>query len=121
MTPDLGEAIAEARSRKQLSLQAAAGPAKISTAYLQKLERGAVGSPSPHVLRRVAAALDLDYLQLMRLAGYLSEDEASLGPARPVIHDATGELYTRLGQARLSEDEARAVMAFIQHLVAERK
>ena len=73
MLTKLGELMAQARERKGRSLAAVAEPAKISPAYLQKLERGTVGSPSPRVLRRLAAGLEVPYLETMALAGYLSD------------------------------------------------
>ena len=74
MLVELGKKLKKARESKSLSLEAVAGPAKISGAYLHKLERGGVNSPSPRVLARVAVVLDIPYLRLMELAGYLDEE-----------------------------------------------
>lgn len=68
---ELGRQLREVRKYRRLSLQAVAGPAKISAAYLQKLERGEVKEPSPHVLYRLSEALDVPYSDLMRLAEYV--------------------------------------------------
>lgn len=43
----------------------------LALSHLQRLERGEVAEPSPSVLRRLAAALDVPYVELMRAAGYL--------------------------------------------------
>lgn len=76
MLKELGRTLKSTRSMRALSLAQTAERAGISTAYVQKLERGEVSSPSPHILRDLAAALDVPYSELMRLAGYLdSEDE----------------------------------------------
>ena len=69
MLDELGIELKKARELRGVSLQAIAEPAKISVAYLQKLEGGHVGSPSPRVLRRVGSSVGLPYLRLMDLAG----------------------------------------------------
>ena len=73
MLVKLGTELRTAREQMGVSLQAIADAANISTAYLQKLERGEVGTPSPRILRRLSSSLDLPYLGLMELAGYLDE------------------------------------------------
>lgn len=79
MTNGLGAKLKAVRELKGLSLMAVAGPAEMSATYLQKLERDEVESPSPHRLHRLAEELDLDYSDLMELAGYVVErtDSAS--------------------------------------------
>jgi transcriptional regulator with XRE-family HTH domain len=61
-----------------MTLEAASRAAKISTAYLHKLEAGRVQTPSPHVLRRLAAVLEMPYLDFMALAGYLEGSETAV-------------------------------------------
>jgi transcriptional regulator with XRE-family HTH domain len=101
----LGETLRSVRELKGKSLKAVADPAEISTAYLLKLEKGQVTSPSPHVLHRLAEQLDLDYMDLMRLAGY-------------VVHGRSGQgssgLAHALSSENLTEDEARAVATFLK-------
>lgn len=53
-----------------MSLNGVAKPAGLSATYLQKLERDQVESPSPHRLHSISVVLDLDYGDLLRLAGY---------------------------------------------------
>lgn len=113
MLVDLGKALNRAREGKGLSLEAAAGPANISGAYLHKLERGVVGSPSPRVLARIATVLEVPYLRLMELAGYL--DEERLAEARtkaPLPHP--------LADQDLTPEEWKQVGALIEKLVAQR-
>jgi HTH-type transcriptional regulator, competence development regulator len=101
----LGHTLRSVRELKGKSLKAVAEPAEISPAYLLKLEKGEVTSPSPHVLHRLADQLQLPYLDLMRLAGY-------------VVPDAKGASNSALAHALSSEglthDEARAVAAFLK-------
>ena len=116
MLIELGTELKSARDQLGLSLQAAAEAAKISAAYLQKLERGQVGTPSPHVLRRLGSSLGLPYLRLMELACYLDEAEAEETRSRepsPSPHPLAGK--------KLTQEEWRAVGAFIKVLVAQRR
>jgi transcriptional regulator with XRE-family HTH domain len=115
MLLELGQALARAREKKALSLEAVAGKAKISGAYLHKLERGAVNDPSPRVLARIAVALDVPYLRLMELAGYL--DETQLVKARE--RESSPKQHPLAGQ-QLTPGEWKAVGAFIKKLLAHR-
>ena len=116
MLTELGTELAMARQGKGASLDAVAEAAKISGAYLHKLEHGTVKSPSPRVLARIAVALDVDYLRLMELAGYL--DEGQLAEAH--LHQSSPKPHPLAGQ-KLTPDEWKAVGAFIKELVAKRK
>jgi transcriptional regulator with XRE-family HTH domain len=115
MLKELGQCLVEARKVKAVSLDTVAEQAKISGAYLHKLEHGTVNSPSPRVLARIAVALEVDYLWLMELAGYLDETqlaEAQLRQSSPKPHPLAGQ--------KLTPDEWKAVGAFIKELVAKR-
>ena len=107
----LGRELLSARQASGRSLRDVAGESDISAAYLQKLERGQVDEPSPKILQRLAAVLQLDYRKLMELAGY------DLPPSRVRRHP----LGARFAAADLTEAEQRAVAAFIDHLVAQRE
>lgn len=97
-----------------MSLAAVARPARISAAYLQKLERGHVGSPSPRILARLAGVLEVPYMRLMELAGYL--DEEQLAEARARVAPGTHPLV----EQQLTEEEWKQVGSFIRELVARR-
>lgn len=112
MLEGLGKELRAVRKLRERSLQGVAGPAKISVAYLQKLENGAVNDPSPRVLRRLAGALEMPYDRLMELAGYLDPDHEERRPPSPVPRVLAGE--------ELSEAEWRAVAAFVRYLKAQR-
>lgn len=101
----LGKTLRTARELKDRSLKAVAEPADISTAYLLKLEKGQVESPSPHILHRLADVLEIDYLDLMRKAGYIvgQEDTSRHGS---VAHALSGE--------PLTEDEERALATYLK-------
>lgn len=106
----LGDQLRSVRQIRGLSLKAVAEPAEISTAYLQKLEGGEVRQPSPHVLHRLAAALEIPYAKLMELAGYVVPNKTSAGS----VFDHA------LSSSDLSADERKAVAAFIAHLREQR-
>jgi HTH-type transcriptional regulator, competence development regulator len=116
MLVKLGTELRKARDQMGVSLKVIAATANISTAYLQKLERGEVSTPSPRVLSRLASSVGLPYLGLMELAGYLDEkelEEARLRAPSPRLHPLTGQ--------QLTAEEWRAVGDFIKRLVAGRK
>jgi transcriptional regulator with XRE-family HTH domain len=116
MLVELGNELRKARERTGVSLESVADPAKISAAYLHKLEHGVVNSPSPRVLARLAAVLDISYLRLMELAGYFDEEQLAHARMRePSMHS-----HPLTGQ-QLSPEEWRAVAAFIKTLIAQRK
>jgi transcriptional regulator with XRE-family HTH domain len=116
MLINLGKELKRAREQKGASLQTIADSSNISTAYLQKLERGQVLSPSPHVLRRLSSAVGLSYLFIMELAEYLDEEEAletRLVKKSPRPHP--------LADKQLSTEEWHRVGAFIKTIIAERQ
>ena len=67
-------------------MQATADRAGISTGYQFKLEGGFVRTPSPRVLHRLSAVLEVPYPELMKLAGYPEDD----GPAMPSAPSGDG-------------------------------
>ena len=99
------------RKLRGWSLQEVAEPAKISVAYLQKLEKGKVNNPSPKVLQRLAEVLEISYLRLMQLAAYLPEE---------LLETAASAPQEALKAETLSDTEWRAVFAFIRYLKEQR-
>jgi HTH-type transcriptional regulator, competence development regulator len=106
---DLGVRLRQARELRQesKSLSAVAQAADISTAYLQKLEVGDVKQPSPHVLHALSRVLDIDYAELMRLAGYIVPNETAGRRRR------RNELTHALSSEELSEDEADELAEYL--------
>jgi transcriptional regulator with XRE-family HTH domain len=115
MLIELGEELRKARETQGQSLQTVVEPAKISTAYLQKLERGTVITPSPHVLRRLAIVLKIPYLRLMALAGYLTKEEST-----EAVESESSPRPHPLANQKLSQEEWHAVGAFINVLKNQR-
>jgi transcriptional regulator with XRE-family HTH domain len=111
-TSTLGNQLGQLRDLRGQTLRTVAEAAGISGAYLLKLERDDVQSPSPHVLRRLAAHFHVSYLGLMDLAGYDVTDEERQAPAIGVLADA-------LAAEPLTREEQRAVAAFLTTLRAQ--
>lgn len=99
----LGAVIRQKRDRRREKLTDVARRARISPAYLSKLENDDVRDPSPHILHRLAGALDLPYADLMALAGYVVPDD---GPARERLSAAMF--------ADLSEEEQNELMEYLR-------
>ena len=114
MLKALGEELRGSRKAIRASLDTVAASAGISAPYLLKLERGQVNTPSPRVLARVAAVLEVPYLRLMELAGYLDEEQIA------GIRDRAPQPHPLAGQS-LTEEEWREVGALITQLVARRR
>ena len=112
---ELGEELRAVRKLKRLSRDAVARPAKISAAYLQKLEEGVVKNPSPRVLHRVAEVLQVSYAKLMELAGY-----AVPGAEEGSQFTKSSPLQQALQNEDLTEQELRAVAAFVTYLKEQR-
>ena len=105
---DLGKRLRRARDRKELPLSAVAAAADISTAYLQKLEAGSVKQPSPNILYQLAEALEIDYAELMRLAGYIVPNQPEdVGRRR-------NELTHALSSEELTEQEAEELAKYLE-------
>ena len=91
------------RARQKRSLTEVAATAGISSAYLQKLETGGVRQPSPNVLHQLADALDINYADLMRLAGYVV----------PGDRVPSNELRYALSSEELTDEEARELAEYL--------
>ena len=107
-TMTLGEQLREVRGIRDMSMKAVADAADISTAYLQKLERDEVKTPSPHILYRLAEVLRVPYPQLMALAGYVvptSREESEREPQNLLAH--------ALSSQELTEDEQRELARYL--------
>jgi len=103
---DLGSRLAQARRATGRSQKSVAEEAGISSAYLSKLERGAVKAPSPKVLQSLAGAVRVPYPLLMAAAGYSMPDAPRplrhRGPANGVdrgrIEKAVREILEAIGE-----------------------
>ncbi|TYR82117.1 helix-turn-helix transcriptional regulator [Priestia megaterium] len=94
---DFGSCIKEMREEKGLSGRELARRASISQAYLSQLERGENKKPSPEIIKKIAKGLDVDYNELMTLAGYLYDTERIQLETEKIQRDAE-DINSRLLQ-----------------------
>ena len=104
---ELGARLRGVRELRHKSLSAVARAAGISTAYLQKLEVGDVRQPSPHHLYTLSTVLDIDYAELMRLAGYVVPSTGTPRQRR------RNELTHAFSSEELSEQEAEELADYL--------
>jgi transcriptional regulator with XRE-family HTH domain len=94
----------QAREVRQLSAGDAARSARISPAYLNRLENDAVKKPSPHVLHQLSEALTVPYNDLLRLSGY------------PLPHEPDSTATQTIGAALfadLTDDERDELVEYL--------
>ena len=111
----LGDHLQEVRKLRQSSLRAIAERAEISSAYLQKLERGEVQSPSPHVLLRLSKVLDVSYASLMQLTGYVVPTQQENTENQNAGNDVS-VLAQALSSEDLSADETRKIAEYLSFI-----
>lgn len=104
MAPSLGAVLRQARAVRSLSAVDAARAARISAAYLSKLENDAVKKPSPPVLLQLSEALAVPYADLMRLSGYRLPGES---PGIPIA-TVSAALF-----ADVTDDERDELVAYL--------
>lgn len=102
MQAELGDELKQARAARGLSLDAAGRAAQISQGYLHKLEAGRVNTPSPRVLERLGAVLEIPYERLMELAGYVPPRPQET-TTMPTATAPTNQELVRLLEAVLRE------------------
>lgn len=111
----LGDALQQARGVKGLSLRRAAELSDITPTYLQKLERGLVGEPSPNILYRLSNVFEVDYGDLMALAGYIVPGQSSVDRSTP-----SNVLASALSSSDLSEEEIEEMAQYLGYLRRKR-
>jgi len=104
MTRSIGAVLRRAREVRVLSAVDTARSARISAAYLSKLENDAVRKPSPPILHRLSEVLAIPYAELMRLSGYQVPGESDARPADTV----TAALF-----ADLTDDERDELLEYL--------
>lgn len=71
---DFGQYLRKLRKAKGMSIRQLALKARVSNPYLSQLEKGKRSRPSPEILARLASCLGVTYGELMKAAGYPTED-----------------------------------------------
>lgn len=70
-----GEYLRRLRERASISQETLAEEAEISSAYISQIESGRRNPPTPDVLRRMAAPLDVPYVVLLRQADHVRDED----------------------------------------------
>ena len=116
----LGAYLREIREDRQLSLRDVERLAKerglgadVSSGYLSMLERTGVKEPSPRILYTLAAVYEVEYIDLMRRAGYIPDDARLSGP--PVAG------FAFRGASQLSKDRRQRVQRMIEFELNEQR
>jgi len=91
-----------ARQEKQLSLLALSQRSSISYSMLYRFEEGDIPDPHPHLLHKISVALQLPYLKLMQLAGYLNDEDFKNPPFKPSASALSLPLFNWASLAQLS-------------------
>lgn len=73
MATEIGTYISELRTEKKWSQRELADKSGISNTEISRLESGKRAKPNPATLRSLADALQAEYRELMKLAGYMEE------------------------------------------------
>lgn len=105
----LGSELNRVRQLRGKSLKAVGDIAGMSPTYLQRLERDEIVSPSPNKLYALSQVLDVPYVELMRLAGYVVPRENS-STSEPV---SRGPLSHALSSEDITEEEARVLAEYL--------
>lgn len=111
MKPSLGQYLASIRLDRKMSLRQVeeASNKEVSNAYLSQLETGKVQQPSPNILNTLAGIYNIDYVQLMQLAGYLPSAKKRDSSERH------GRLAT-FAEHNLSQEEEAELIDYLQYL-----
>jgi transcriptional regulator with XRE-family HTH domain len=112
VAPSIGAVLRQAREVRQLSAGDAARAARISAAYLNRLENDAVRKPSPHVLHQLSEVLTVPYSDLLRLSGYPLPESPDQAPQSTI----TQALF-----ADLTEDERDELVEYLAWYRARRR
>jgi len=68
-----GEFLTEKRKEKKITMRELERRSGISQAYISQLENGKRNPPKPEVLKKLAEALEIQYILLLVAAGYMEE------------------------------------------------
>ena len=93
----IGEIIAEAREKANLSQRQLAKIANISNAQLSKIESGEIEVPNPKTLRKISKHINVNYNEMMYKIGLGME----VSPLNPFIKD----YYNKMNLDKLNEAE----------------
>lgn len=93
MATPLGEKLVAVRQERGWSLREVERRSGIRNAHLSQIETGVIERPDPNILWTLAGVYELDFADLMRLAGHVSGDApAETGDTRSAAWKVLAEL-----------------------------
>lgn len=101
----LGNYIAKQRTHKNLSIRKLSQLANVSHTEIARIESGERKHPSPLVLKNIAHVLGCNFLEMMRIAGYLEDDHHT---------ESISSIFADL--STLTKEEIEEVKKFIKRL-----
>ncbi len=113
---DFGKRLRQLRHEKGFTLRSLAEAASVDFTYLSKIENGKLGySPSADTIRAFARALDVDSLELLRVADKVP----------PELQRVTGNVHARRFLERAeqlaSPDDWKALLDLLEQRAAQRR
>jgi transcriptional regulator with XRE-family HTH domain len=116
MKPTLGQYLASIRLDRKMSLRLVEEKSnrEVSNAYLSQLETGKVQQPSPNVLHTLAEIYNIDYIQLMDLAGYLPPTKSRKSSERH------GRVAT-FAEFNLTPEEEASLLDYLTYMRTRKK
>jgi transcriptional regulator with XRE-family HTH domain len=112
----LGQYLASIRDDRDLTLRQVeeATNKEVSNAYLSQIETGKIQQPSPNVLHALADIYNIDYSQLMELAGYITHTK----PRKQ--HQRHGRVPT-FAEHHLTPEEESELMDYLKFIRGRKK
>jgi transcriptional regulator with XRE-family HTH domain len=106
MATTLGEKLKTAREEKAWTLREVERRTGIHNAHTSQIETGAIERPAPNVLWSLAQVYELDYEELLRLAGHVEV------AARATPGAVVGQALRSLGE--LTPEQQKKVLDYIK-------
>jgi len=105
----LGDMLAKERQDRGWTLRDVERRTGIHNAHLSQIEKGGIERPAPNILWTLAELYELDYQELLRLAGHVDRGTPAAAPRSTV-----GAALRAMGD--MSEDDQRQVLDYIERL-----
>jgi transcriptional regulator with XRE-family HTH domain len=115
------------REAKGFSLREAAKRSGLSHSYINSLEKGehpntkAPINPTPDILKRLAAAYNCDYIELMEAAGYVVEDEKDRLEQESEVERVIREAEEHYGVSLRDDPHVNRMLRELIYSIAEMK
>lgn len=129
---EFGKYLRKLREEKRISLRKLGMLTGVSAPYISHMENGRRGIPNPHTIKKLSTAFKVSYEEMMKIAGYLQEEDEALvelaKTLKEVIKDSKTIDLKNLDQYKfefngqpLSPELAKQAMQYIRFLVQQQK